>query len=163
MKLQNLCRLLGKVYYKTIVSHFGEEILLSDGTLDRKKLAKYVFTDSSKKEKLDKLTKCYVVPRIKKYAKVLETEVSVIDAALLFEMGLNDFCDITIGVISNKDTCIKRICKRDNIDESIAKSRIESQKQNDFFKSNCSYVINNEENENLEKDILDIFNRKKSI
>lgn len=151
------------MYYKTIVSHFGEEILLSDGTLDRRKLAKYVFTDSSKKEKLDKLTACYVVPRIKKCAKVLETEVSVIDAALLFEMGLNDFCDITIGIISNKDTCIKRICKRDNIDRNVARDRIESQKKNDFFKSNCDYVINNEENEDLEKDILNIFNRKKFI
>ena len=36
---------------------------------------------------------------------------------LLFESGLDKICDITIGVIAKKETCIKRICSRDEVDE----------------------------------------------
>lgn len=163
MKSVRKCRCHGKVYFDTIVENFGREILLDNGELDRKKLANYIFKDGEKKEKLDKLTYCYVVPKIKKEAKNLDTENVVIDAALLFEFGLEGFCDITIGVIASSDTCISRICKRDNIQKEDAKLRIKSQKQNDFFKSHCDYIIINEDGCNLEEEILAIFNRRKFI
>lgn len=93
----------------------------------------------------------------------IETGDVVIDAALLFEFNLEKFCDITIGVISDKDTCINRICKRDSISEEDAKLRIESQKNNNFFKLNCNYVIINEDECNIEEELLSIFNRRKFI
>lgn len=164
MKFVNQCKFHGKVYFDTIVETFGKEILKDNGELDRKKLAKHIFENSEKKEKLDKLTSCYVVPKIKKEATSNgEKGDVVIDAALLFEFGLDEFCDITIGVISSKDTCINRICKRDNMCEEDAKLRIKSQKHNNFFKLHCDYLIINEDGCNLGEEILAIFNRRKCI
>ena len=159
IKFVRECRFLGKVYFDTIVETFGREILLENGELDRKKLASYVFEDSKKKEKLDRLTSCYVVPKIKKEAKAIGTEDVVIDAALLFEFGLDKYCDVTIGVIASGNTCINRICKRDGTSKESAEFRIKSQNGNDFFKSNCNYIIINEDECDLEEEILSIFNR----
>lgn len=83
-------------------------------------------------------------------------KVVLLDAALLFEMELNEICDITIGVLAKEGTCIKRICKRDNLDEEKAKARIKSQKISEYFKINCDYCINNEEECNITKEINEI-------
>jgi hypothetical protein len=82
----------------------------------------------------------------------------ILDAPLLFEMGLDEICDKTIGVISDIESCIKRICIRDGISIEDAKARLKSQKSNEFFKMKCDYVINNEYD--LEGQIDDIFEKK---
>lgn len=81
----------------------------------------------------------------------------VIDAALLLEMGLQDICDMTIGVIACEDTCIKRIMERDNLSLEDAKARIHAQKENSFFQVNCDYCLDNEEESNLKKQLAEIF------
>lgn len=134
------------------------------GELDRRKLAKIVFTDKSKKEKLDMLTLKYIVPKIKEEAeKISQNKIAIIDAPLLFETGVDQFCDFTIGVLASKETCIKRICKRDEIEEKDAIERIDSQNKTDYFKVHCDYLINNEDENDLIQDIEEIFERKKFI
>lgn len=154
----------GNKYYEKIVETFGEEVIdKKTGELDRKKLAKLIFYDKEKKEMLDKLTLEFVVPKIKEEAKkVAKEKITLIDAPLLFETGLDKICDITIGVLANKEICIKRICKRDDVSRKTADIRINNQNKNTYFKMKCDYCINNEE-DNLEKQINEIFNRKKSI
>lgn len=112
---------------------------------------------------LDKLTLEYAVPKIKEEAKkVAKEKLTLIDAPLLFETGLDKVCDTTIGVIASKETCIKRICTRDGVSAEIAEARINNQNKDTYFKIKCNYCINNEE-DNLEKQINEIFDRKKSI
>lgn len=104
------------------------------------------------------------MPEIKGEAKKnAKSKTVIIDVPLLFETRLDKICDITIGVIANEETCINRICKRDRITEETAKARINSQNKESFFKINCDYCINNEIGENLEKQINEIFNRKKFV
>lgn len=151
----------GQEYFKEIVSTFGNDILDDNNEINRKKLAEIIFLDKNKKQALDNLTLKYVIPRIKKEARdIANNNIAIIDAALLFEMELNKFCDINIGVISKYQTCVNRICKRDNLEIGIAKARIDNQKNQNFFKINCNYCISNETDDNLEKQILEIFNKK---
>lgn len=101
------------------------------------------------------------MPEIKEEAKRISKEKYVIiDAPLLFETGLDKICDITIGVIAGKETCIKRICARDGVSTEIAEARINNQNKNSFFKIKCNYCINNETGENLEKQINEILTGK---
>lgn len=151
-------------YFRKIVETFGENILSANKELDREKLAKIIFSNKEEKEKLDKLTAKYVVPKIEKDAKEISKEMSVvIDAALLFEMGLDKICDMTIGVIASNKKCIDRICIRDKIDKDLAKLRLESQKSIEFFKRNCNYCITNEEDTIPKLQIEEIFNREEFI
>ena len=149
----------GIAYYNDIVKCFGKEILKENKEIDRNILADIVFKDKAKKETLDRLTFDYIIPKIKGEAmEFSETGISVIDAALLFEFGLDNICDITIGVISKMETCLERICKRDGICKEGAKLRLNNQKQELFFKLNCDYCINNDGMTDLNKQILQILN-----
>ena len=110
------------------------------------------------------LTLNYIVPKIREEAeRIAKDKMAIIDAPLLFETGIDKFCDFTIGVIASNETCIKRVCKRDKISEEEAKLRLNSQNSTDYFKMQCNYIINNEEQSDLENDIEEIFERKKSI
>ncbi len=79
---------------------------------------------------------------------------------MLFESGLDKICDITIGVIAKKETCIQRIMKRDKIERNLAIARIESQNTENYFKQKCNYCIFNEDNTNLNYQINEILNQK---
>jgi len=68
----------------------------------------------------------------------------IVDAPLLFESGFDRECDITLGVIANRDIRIDRIMKRDSISEKRALARIENQKDDSWFFENCDYVIVND-------------------
>lgn len=119
------------------------------GEIDREKFSKLIFSNKTEKDKIDDLTLKFIVPKIKEEVENLKkTNISVvIDAPLLFEMELDKICDITIGIIADEKTCIKRISRRDLIDEEYAKLRINSQKTCKYFKKNCDYVIINEGSE----------------
>lgn len=147
-------------YYKEIVKTFGKEILREDLEINRKKLAEIIFFDKNKKEELDKITYKYVVPKIIEEANSTSTfDFSVIDVPLLFETNLDKICDKTIGVIADRDTCVERIMKRDNIDKKTAIARIDNQNKENFFKEKCNYCIFNNNENDLEYQIQDIFSR----
>ena len=80
----------GKPCLKELCEYFGNEILESDGTLDRKKLASIAFADEEKHKNLNRITHFYVVEEIKKWLDDVKKEgakVAIIDAPLLFESG----------------------------------------------------------------------------
>lgn len=163
MKLQKSYQRSGEDYYKEIVKSFGEEILVnSTKEIDRPKLARIVFNNKAQKEELDRLTSVYVVRKIKEEIDKTKTNI-ILDVPLLFETNLDKECDITIGVIAEEKTCIKRICKRDRINEEQAIARLNNQKTTRYFKQKCDYIINNEQNVNIEKQIKDILNRRQFI
>lgn len=133
----------GQTYFEEITKLFGEEILQKDGSLNRSKIAEIIFQDELKKEKLNILTYKYVVEEIKKQIKSSQEKCVIIDAPLLIESKLNEICDVKVAVISNEEEQIKRICKRDNIEKHEAKLRIEAQKDNNFYKTNVDYIVEN--------------------
>lgn len=133
----------GIEYYEKIVEVFGGEILQEDGSLNRKKLAEIIFQDELKKEKLDNLTYKYVVEEIKNQVKNAQEKYVIIDAPLLIEGKLNEICNAVIAVVSSQEDQIKRICKRDNIEEKNAKARINAQKANEFYKINADFIVEN--------------------
>ena len=46
----------GKPAWKKIVQHFGSDILHDDGTLNREKMAKIIFSDTDKRRLLNSIT-----------------------------------------------------------------------------------------------------------
>ncbi len=158
----------GSEYYNEIVECFGTDILQNVGValqgdpqIDRKKLANIIFYDDSKRKKLNKITEKYVVKKInetiEEYSKL--DYMIILDVPLLFESGLNQKCDITIGVIADQNLKIERICKRDNITKEIAIKRINALKGDEFLIENCTYIITNEGDREEVKEQIDlIFN-----
>jgi dephospho-CoA kinase len=131
-----------------LVSHFGRQILNSSGALDRPALAKLVFGEENRErlEFLNKITHKYVVSRIRELVSeyaVAGVEACAIDAPLLIEAGLTDDCDVTIAVLADKEIRAARIADRDGIDISLALSRINSQKPDEYYVLGSDAVIYN--------------------
>lgn len=144
----------GKPALSEIAQHFGQEVLLPDGTLNRKALGKIVFSDSEKLALLNKIMFRYVMQSIEQSIAECRSEFLFLDAPLLIEYGLHTRCDRVICVLSDKSLRVERIMKRDGLSEEDAKNRINSQNKDEFYLEKSDYIVyNNSTKEELEKQI----------
>lgn len=149
------------LYYKEIVNMFGKNIIKDNLEINRQMLAEIIFNDDDKRQKLNSITFKYVVDEIKNKIKLNnDKSIIVIDAPLLFESGLDKVCDITVGVVSNEDVKIDRICKRDKLSIKQARDRLKVQLRDEYLRGKCDFIIDNngsveEINRQLKKIIID--------
>lgn len=153
--------ILNKECIDEIVKNFGEDILDINGNIKRGKLAKIIYNNKNKREKLNSITFKYITEQVNielEKAKKENFDYAIIDAPLLFEADIAKKCNIVIGIISKKDIKIARISNRDSITIEDANSRLKAQKSNKFFKENCNYIIENNYNtlEKLEEEVNNI-------
>lgn len=135
---------IGTLYYKEVVNMFGKSIVTDKLEIDRKLLAEIIFNDDEKRKELNSITFRYVVDEIKNNIKLNSNRsVIVIDVPLLFESGLDEICDITLGVVSDEDIKINRICSRDGVSVEQAKDRLKVQLGDEDLKGKCDYIIEN--------------------
>ncbi len=125
---------------KALTKAFGEDILLSDGNLNRKALAKKAFATKENTGLLNKTLLPFISDLIRQECN---TEYILLDAPTLFESGLNSECASTIAVLADEDLRLKRIRNRDSITEEEARLRISAGKSDDFYKENADFVIYN--------------------
>lgn len=154
----------GTLYLLEIVEKFGEEILLENGELNRKKLANIIYHNEEKRNQLNECTFKYIRKEIETQIQEHKEELIAIDVPLLFEANLQNICNTTIAVVAkNKEAQIARIMERDNIDKIHAQARLSAQHQNEFYTSRCEFVITNDnEIADIEKQIEEILNVIKS-
>lgn len=151
----------GTEYLSKIAQNFGTDILLENGELNRKKLADIIYQDSKKRELLNQCTFKYIKKEIENELKNAQEDVIAIDAPLLFEAKLEEFCNCTIAVIAKKkEVQLQRIIKRDGIEEEHAKKRIAAQPNNEYYISKCDYKITNDNNlEDVEEQLQKIIKK----
>lgn len=131
----------------TLCSYFGNDIIDENGQLKRKLLAQKAFSSKEKTALLNSITHPFIVKKFNEYisqAKDLGYNIIVLDAPQLFESKSNEICDITIAVTAPLEERLKRIMKRDNITREQGLQRISAQLTDEFFKDNCTYIINND-------------------
>ena len=150
----------GSPLLQSLKTAFGDDILFSDGTLNKKVLAEKAFSSPQNTELLSKVTHPAVIEEINSIIKSKETENYngiLIDAIGLFESGANKICDFTVAIVAPNDIRLKRIVKRDNISEADALLRINAQKDEKFFKENADFVLRNYPPYNIDDEIKRIF------
>ena len=120
----------GKSIWKAYVEHFGDKILNSDKTLNRRLIGQIVFTDESEKmwmnNTMHPLIKQAIIEKIEKY-KQNKVKVVVLDIPLLYEANWDKFADEVWVVKIDEQLQIKRIQNRDNLTKEEAISRIKAQ------------------------------------
>ena len=130
-----------------IANVFGSELLLPDGTLDRKALAEKVFDDSTALQKLNETVLPLVIEEIKNRINLLclrGEKVVVLDAPTLIESGFHRFCDVVITVIAPEEERLVRIMERDSLDRASATHRISAQQKEEFYIGESDLVIYND-------------------
>lgn len=131
----------GGLLYNVIVKEFGEDFLLDNGDLDRKKLAKKIFNDSKSKELLDKITHPIIYEEVKKRLDKISDGLVFLEAPLLYESKFDSICDKIICVFLQKKLQVQRLMDREGIDEDYALAKIHSQMDLYMKKSLADFVI----------------------
>jgi len=143
-------------------NEFGKEIL-ENGILNREKLAKLVFNDSKKLQKLNSI----VHPEVKKHfenwvEKHKNSPFVVKEAAILFESGSYKYCDTIITVTAPLETRLQRVMKRDKTDRESVLKRIENQWTDEQRITKSNYVIHNLSVESTKKQVDEILKKLKN-
>lgn len=132
----------GSPCVKTIAACFGADVLSSDGTPDRKRLADIAFSSAENTALLGKIVHPFVTAELFKMLRDI-SGVVIYDAPQLFESGADIICDAVVAVTAREKIRIKRIMQRDGLTADMAVSRIKAQLSEEFFRSNADYVIEN--------------------
>lgn len=133
---------------------FGDIVIFPDGSLNRKQLANIIFNDKNELNKLNGITNPYIIDNINDKISRADNGIIILDAPTLFESGADKLCNYTICVIAPIQVRLERIISRDKLTTDEAKSRINSQNNDEFYISRSNYMIDN--NSNIDKMILNI-------
>lgn len=124
--------------------------------LNKRKLRDLVFNNSEKLKKLESiihpLLKQKLKQKIRKSAK--NSDFLFIDAALIFEMNWDIYCDFVILADVDKDIQRKRVMNRDKISADDFEKIIAKQIDNDIKKEKSDLIINTELSEGIISVIL---------
>jgi dephospho-CoA kinase len=130
---------------QAIVSVFGEDILLDNGQLDRKKLGNIIFSDEEKRRQLDALLdpilRQTITQRIRGYR---EEPLVIADIPLLFEAHYEDEMDQVAVVYVPEAVQLERLMRRDDLTKAQALQRIASQLPIEKKKQQADIVFDNQ-------------------
>lgn len=130
-----------------LAHEFGPSVILENGELARDVLGSIIFHDESAKQKLNAMIHPLVKQKLvegMEQAKARGEQLVVLDVPLLFESGFESLVDRTLVVYVPREIQVKRLMKRDQIDESYALAKINSQMSLEKKRDLADYVLNNE-------------------
>jgi dephospho-CoA kinase len=136
----------GSLALQRLAAAFGDEMLLPDGSLDRKRLGKVVFADAEKRRLLEGI----LHPEIRRLARERISAagqaghgVVFYMAPLLIEAGASELVDEIWVVTVTPDVQLERLTQRDNITREEARRIIASQMPLDEKAGYGTVVIDN--------------------
>jgi len=141
---------------KQLFKDFGKSIFNEDFTINRKKLSSIVFNDEVMMQKLCEATYGFMEKEIDK--KLKESDITILDYALLPKTKYYDMCDLTILVRASYDKRSSRVVKRDG----ISNEKYDEINNNSLDYSNLQFdyaIENNFDTEHLRKVIGDIYEK----
>jgi len=117
--------------WSAIRREFGDTVLNKDWTINRKKLGNVVWKDRTKLNTLMSITRWPILKEfvLQLVLNIVYCRTQILDVPLLIEQKYIEylFCDAVILIYCAKREQIKRLMKRDTINESEALLKIEKQ------------------------------------
>jgi dephospho-CoA kinase len=130
-----------------IIRYFGDTVLLSDGTLNRKMLRRMITDDADARLALERFLHHEIIKLIHKNVVCAEKEgcrLVVIEVPLLFELNMIERFDCVVVVSADKELRIKRLMERDQTSRDAAKDLIKVQMPDKEKIGRADYVVWNE-------------------
>lgn len=176
-----LCKLLEEMGFKLISADEVNKELLIPGaknyeaikksgdfdqafeneSLNKKKLAKIIFSDRKKLKKLNQLSHRNILDEIEKQIEILDEKVVFIEIPLFFQMEEKFDADEVWLVVADYQIQIKRLMQRDKISLEYAKAKLQSQEQLLNMKEKSDVVFDNSTSvENLSTQLKKVLKQK---
>jgi dephospho-CoA kinase len=157
-----------KPAWKEVVAYFGEQVLLEDKTLDRKKLSEIVFRDPEKRKQLES----FIHPRIYEEFRHLVQEYAAKDPAVIIQVAVPLLIEVKIQYLFHKillvyipaEMQIERLMRRDRISREMALNMLSSQLSIEEKRSYADFIVDNSGPlEETEKQVQEIWEKLKKI
>ena len=131
--------------YQLLVQHFGQEIILENGELNRPLLASLIFSNPEEQE-WSKQTQGEIIREELAALRdqLAQTEaIFFMDIPLLFEQDYSAWFDETWLVYVDRDVQVERFMKRDYLSKELAESRLATQWSLEEKKKLASHILDN--------------------
>ena len=153
----------GSAALQKIAGRFGEEILLPDGSLNRKMLRQIITDDDAARNTLESILHREISTLISENVIRLEKAghpMVVIEIPLLYELDLQNRFDRVIMVSARRELRIRRLMERDSITRISAEKLINVQMPDKKKIERADYVVHNEgSREDLAKSVDMLFKK----
>lgn len=131
--------------YNILVEHFGNQVLLKNGQLNRPLLASLIFSNPEEQEWSKETQGQVILEELAALKNQLaQTEaIFFMDIPLLFEQGYESWFDEVWLIYLDRETQIERLMNRDKLSLEAAESRLSSQWSLDKKKKLATHIIDN--------------------
>ncbi|WP_215404153.1 dephospho-CoA kinase [Vibrio gigantis] len=155
---------LGSDGLKQITEHFGESILLEDGTLNRSRLRELIFSDPKEKQWLNDLLHPMIRDKIDSDLSKITSPYGLLVAPLLVENQMQGMADRVLIVDVPVEVQIERTMNRDNVSKEQVASILMSQASREQRLAVADDVIKNHtKNQELLPQITDLHQKYLAI
>ena len=124
-----------------------DNVLTSDGRMDRAKVAALIFNDEKKKNALNDIlhpaTKEEIIRMISDVKAKEPDRLVLLESAIFFETGCDKLVDKVLFVYADEDVRIKRLMDGRGYTEEKCRAIMAKQMSSDELKTRCDYVVNN--------------------
>lgn len=136
----------------------------SDGRLDRRYLANYMFGHADRVALVNSIVHPVVRNDFREWAQRMGDSVVAVETAILFESGLDADVDAILLVYAPEKLRVERAMRRDGADEASVRRRMENQRKDEELMSLSTYTIYNDDTESViaqVKSVLEDINEKR--
>ena len=135
--------------FETLVQHFGQEIILENGELNRPLLASLIFSNPQEQEWSKRIQGEIIREELATLRDQLAPteEIFFMDIPLLFEQAYSAWFDETWLVYVDRNIQVERLMKRNHLSQNEAKSRLAAQWPLEEKKDLASHVLDNNGNQ----------------
>ena len=127
-----------------IVEHFGPDILMADGSLDRRELRRVIFHQEQEKHWLETLLHPLIRRWLTQQISDRRSTYCLLISPLLLETGQAEMVDRILVVDVSVETQISRVLARDGGEERTARAIIEAQIGRSQRLKHADDIIDNE-------------------
>jgi dephospho-CoA kinase len=145
-----------KTIKEFLVKEFGEEVISSNGKVDRKKIADKVFGNKALLEKLNAVVHPAVGAHFENWSKGQNAPYVLKEAAILFESGADRQVDLVITVLAPMELKVSRAMKRGGLSREEVLSRMNNQMSDEEKAKRSTYTLLNNEIDLLIPQVLAI-------
>jgi dephospho-CoA kinase len=111
-----------------VATAFGRDIVLPDGSLDRRRLAQAVFSDPGAVARLNAIThppiRAAIERQIARVAEEGTAQIVCIVAPLLLEAGYRSMADRVLVMVADEQERVRRVTVRDGLTEDQVRRRM---------------------------------------
>ena len=146
-----------------LISEFGTDIIDANDQIDKGKLSRVAFQDQDHQERLNAVVHPHIFDKLDKFFnQVIDKKkynIFIVDAALVYESGLDTHLDYIIVVTAQLQNRMERSLARNTLSRQEILKRIEFQWAEEEKVNMADFVIHNDRDEktlkNNLKNILD--------